>query len=78
MKKYMYRFTAEMLIDHPFLDELGDEELPAITCVSGTDKADSEVFCFSEDYEFSCSSGDLSLLPDDDINMGLLVITIKI
>ena len=65
VKKYMYRFTAEMLMDHPFLDGLADEELPAVTCVSGTDEADYEVFCFSEDYELSCSSGDLSLLPDD-------------
>ena len=65
VKKYMYRFTAEMLMDHPFLDGLGDEELPAVTCVSGTDEADYEVFCFSEDYELSCSSGDLSLLLDD-------------
>nr|XP_023874629.1 mitogen-activated protein kinase kinase kinase 18-like [Quercus suber]POE83302.1 mitogen-activated protein kinase kinase kinase 3 [Quercus suber] len=65
VKKYMYRFTAEMLMDHPFLEGLGDEELPAVTCVSGTDEADYEVFCFSEDYELSCSSGDSSLLPDD-------------
>ena len=77
VKKYMYRFTAEMLMDRPFLDGLGDEELPAVTCVSGTDDVDYKVFFFSEDYEFSCSSGDLSLLPNDDINMGLLVITIK-
>ncbi|XP_030939530.1 mitogen-activated protein kinase kinase kinase 18-like [Quercus lobata] len=77
VKKYMYRFTAEMLMDHPFLDRLGDEELPAVTCVSEIDEADYEVFCFSEDYEFRCSSGDLSLLLDDDINLGLLVITIK-
>ncbi|KAL0009045.1 hypothetical protein SO802_010547 [Lithocarpus litseifolius] len=52
VKKYMNRFTVEKLMDHPFLDGLGDEELPVVSCVSGTDEVDYEVFWFSEDYEF--------------------------
>ena len=57
VKKYMYRFTAKRLMDHPFLDGLDDEELPAVTCISGTKEADFGSLCFMVDYEFSCSFG---------------------
>ncbi|KAK7822215.1 hypothetical protein CFP56_036941 [Quercus suber] len=42
----MYRFTAEMLMDHLFLNGLSDEELLAVTCVSSRDGN----FCLTRGY----------------------------
>ena len=71
VKKYMYRFIAERLMDHLFLDRLDDEELLAVTCISGTKEANFESLCFMVDYEFSCSSSDLSLLHADGMGLCL-------
>ncbi|KAK4587821.1 hypothetical protein RGQ29_019000 [Quercus rubra] len=63
VRKPMFRFTAEMLLDHPFLAGVDEPELPAVPsstwteadfehCVSSFSDDDDSTYCsFSEDDE---------------------------
>ena len=57
VKKPMFRFTVEMLLDHPFLAGVDEPELPAVPSSSWT-KADFEHGGYSfldDDDSTSCS-----------------------
>lgn len=66
----MFRFTAEMLLDHPFLAGVDEPELPAVSSSSWTE-ADFKLCdsSFSEDDDLiSCSCS------EDDEDFGVILV----
>ena len=70
VRKPMFRFTAEMLLDHPFLAGVDEPELPAVSSSSWTE-ADFKLCdsSFSEDDDLiSCSCS------EDDEDFGVILV----